>query len=37
MTDREAANHYTTVDASKNLQLSDQQLQGMTETTKFTF
>jgi len=23
MTDREAANHYTTVDASKNLQLSD--------------
>lgn len=37
MTDREAANHYTTVDASKNLQLSDEQLQGMTEMIRFTF
>jgi len=37
MTDRDAENHYTTVDASKNLQLSDQQLQGMKEMIGFTF
>jgi hypothetical protein len=37
MTDIEAENHYTTVDALKSLQLSDQQLQGMTNMIRFTF